>query len=156
MFIKSPNIGNVKQFQTSVYMLIYASMFGQCVCVPPAPSHLSDLLTHQREQPDVKQHLPSGGRNLEVDHQHHRKQEEEGEVRHNIPVKLNLRRAVQADQSGPDAQWLHAPQASGVTVDRKVQRQLDVFMFNHLFFSRHIGDIYSFAFPSVTCRWLWE
>lgn len=59
-------------------------------------SHLSDLLTHQRKQPDVKQHLPRRGQGLEVDHQHHGKQEEEGEVKHDIPVELDLRTAVQA------------------------------------------------------------
>lgn len=83
--------------------------------VPAALSHLSDLLTHQREQPDVKQQLPGRGRGLEVDHQHHSKQEEEGEVRHNVQVKLDLRRAVQADQSGPLAQRLQVLRASEVT-----------------------------------------
>lgn len=99
--------------QTSVHIFVH-------VCGPAALSHLSDLLTHQREQPDVKQHLPGRGRGLEVDHKHHSKQEEEGEVRHDIPVKLHLRSAVQAHQSGPAAQSLQAPQAGWVTVDRKV------------------------------------
>ena len=90
------------------------------VCVPDALSHLSDLLAHQREQPDIKQQLPRRGQVLEVDHQHHREQEEEGEVRHDVPVKLDLRRAVQAHQFGPAPQRLQAPQAGEVTVDRKV------------------------------------
>ncbi|TNN53992.1 hypothetical protein EYF80_035816 [Liparis tanakae] len=72
------------------------------------------------EQPDVKQHLPRRGLGLEVNHQHHSKQEEEGEVRHDIPVKLDLRRAVQMDQPVPAAQRLQAPQAGEVTVGRKV------------------------------------
>ncbi len=102
------------------------------MCVPAALSHLSDLLTHQREQPDVKQHLPGRGRGLEVDHKHHSKQEEEGEVRHDIPVKLNLRGAVQAGQSGPAAQRLQVLQAAGVTADRKVTGVKDNLMFSCL------------------------
>lgn len=74
------------------------NMWTMGVCVQLHPLYLSDLLTHQRKEPDVKQHLAGRGHDLEVDHQHHRKQEEEGEVRHNIPVKLDLRRAVQGDQ----------------------------------------------------------
>lgn len=54
-------------------------------------SHLSDLLTHQSDQPDVQQDLQGGGRDLEVDHQHPGKQEEEGKVGHDIPVELDLR-----------------------------------------------------------------
>lgn len=90
------------------------------VCTSVCVSHLSDLLTHQREQPDVEQHLPSRRRVLEVDHEHHSEQEEEGEVGHDIPVKLDLRSGVQADQSGPAAQRFQVLQAGGVTVDRKV------------------------------------
>lgn len=104
------------------------------MCVAAAPSHLSDLLTHQRKEPDVKQNLPGRGHDLEVDHEHHRKQEEEGEVRHDIPVKLDLWRVVQGDQSQPGAQWLHESQAQ-VTTDRKVQRQFKLFTF---IFYRHI------------------
>lgn len=90
-----------------------------------AASHLSDLLTHQRDQPDVEQQLPWRGRRLEVNHQHHSKQEEEGKVRHNIPVKLDLRGAVQAQESGPVVQRLQAPQPVGVTVDTKVTGGLE-------------------------------
>lgn len=79
-------------------------------------SHLSDLLTHQREQPDVKQQLASRGRALEIDHQHHSKQEEEGEIKYNVPVKFNLWGGVQVHQPGPAAQRLHGLQA----VDRKI------------------------------------
>lgn len=98
----------------------------QCMLI--ALPHLSDLLTHQREQPDVKQHLPDRGGGLEVDHKHHSKQEEEGEVRHDIPVKLDLRSAVQARQSGPAAQRLQALQ-DGVTVDRKITGVKDNLVF---------------------------
>lgn len=83
-------------------------------------SHLSDLLTHQREQPDVEQHLPSRWRFLEIDHEHHSEQEEEGEVGHYVQVKFDLRRVVQAGQSGPLAQRLQVLQAGGVTVDKKI------------------------------------
>lgn len=81
-------------------------------------AHLPDLLAHQWEQPDVKQHLPSRGRSLEVNHHHHSIQEEEGKGRHNIPVKLDLRRAVQMDQPAPAAQRLLALRVGGVTVER--------------------------------------
>lgn len=86
--------------------------------MPAVHSHLSDLLTHQRGQPDVKQHLGTRGHVLEVDHQHHRKQEEEGEVRHDVPVELDLWRAVQVEQFGPAIQRLQVARAAGV--DRKV------------------------------------
>lgn len=79
-------------------------------------SHLSDLLTHQREQPDVEQQLASRGRALEIDHQHHSKQEEEGKIKYNVPVKFNLWGGVQVHQPGPAAQRLHGLQA----VDRKI------------------------------------
>lgn len=79
-------------------------------------SHLSDLLTHQREQPDVEQQLASRGRALEINHQHHSKQEEEGKIKYNVPVKFNLWGGVQVHQPGPAAQRLHGLQA----VDRKI------------------------------------
>lgn len=104
----------------------------ECVCALvfmfSAVSHLSDLLTDQRQEPDVEQQLPCRGRQLEVNHQHHSEQEEEGEVRHNIPVELDLRRVVQTGQSGPAAQRLQVLQAGIVTEESRVRGY--VFMFN--------------------------
>lgn len=77
-----------------------------CVFVFASFSDLPDLLTHQRDQPDVEEDLQGGGPDLEVDHQHPGKQEEEGEVGHDIPVELDLRRAVQAAQLGASVQRL--------------------------------------------------
>ena len=106
-------------------MYLYAIMYSfiyihlETYCVPTVLSHLSDLLAHQSGEPDVKQYLASGGPDLKVHHQHHSKKEEEGKVRHDIPVKFNLRGAVQAHKFGPAAEGLHAPQ---ITAKREVHR----------------------------------
>ena len=95
-----------------------------CVCVSAALAHLSDLLKQKSEQPDVKQHLPPRGHHLKVHYQHRRIQEEEGEIRHHVPVKLHLRTAVQATHSGPDTQLLFGLQAMQMTANTTTERQL--------------------------------
>lgn len=80
-------------------------------------SYLSDFLAHHREEPHIQQDLRRGGHGLKVHHQHHRKEEKEGEIGHNIPVELDLWRAVQASQSGPAVQRLHGCEITiGVTI----------------------------------------
>lgn len=110
-----------------MHILVDALLFERSVCV----SHLSDLLTHQCDQPDVEQQLRRGGPDLEVDHYHHGKQEEEGEVGHNVPVELDLWGAVQAAQFGPAVQRLYLLQPDGST---KVHTQPDSYLFKIFIF----------------------
>lgn len=89
-----------------------------------AVSHLSDLFTDQRHQPDVKQHLHCRGRRLEVYHQHHSEQQKEGKVRYDTPVKLHLWGAVQENQFGPASQRLELPMPGRFSVGKKVSESI--------------------------------